>query len=62
MAAAIPLLGFSPALQPGVAGAALLAAFAIDGRPMPLERYVSETTAAGHQPESEPDTHSERAQ
>jgi sugar (pentulose or hexulose) kinase len=58
-AAAIKSVSFSPAVQPGIAGAALLAAFAIDGTNLPLADFIRESTAAGGRSESEPDTLSE---
>ena len=39
-AAAIDALSFSPVVQPGVTGAALLAAFAIDGEGLPLADFI----------------------
>ena len=44
-AAAIKRVSFSPVAQPGVTGAALLAAFAIDGDGMPLADYIRQSTA-----------------
>jgi sugar (pentulose or hexulose) kinase len=58
-AAAIKSVRFSPAVQPGVTGAALLAAFAIDGTGMPLADFIRESTAADGRPESAQDTLSE---
>ena len=49
-AAAIKAVSFSPQAQPGVTGAALLAAFAIDGNGMPLADYIRESTAADERP------------
>jgi sugar (pentulose or hexulose) kinase len=43
---AIKAVSFSPVVQPGVAGAALLAAFAVDGAGLPLSAYIRETSAA----------------
>ncbi|HEX3716173.1 MAG TPA: FGGY family carbohydrate kinase [Trebonia sp.] len=58
-AAAIKSVSFSPAVQPGVVGAALLAEFAIDGTNMSLADFIRESTAAGGRSESELDTLSE---
>jgi sugar (pentulose or hexulose) kinase len=43
---AIKSVSFSPVVQPGVAGAALLAAFAVDGAGLPLAAFIRETSAA----------------
>ena len=43
---AIKAVSFSPVVQPGVAGAALLAAFAVDGAGLPLAAFIRETSAA----------------
>jgi hypothetical protein len=45
-ATAINAVSFSPVVQPGVAGAALLAAFAIDGKHTPLADFIKESTSA----------------
>ena len=42
---AIKAVSFSPVVQPGVTGAALLAAFAIDGNGMPLADFIKESTS-----------------
>jgi sugar (pentulose or hexulose) kinase len=42
---AIKAVSFSPVVQPGVAGAALLAAFAIDGKGMLLADFIKESTS-----------------
>ncbi len=44
-ASAIKAVSFSPEVQPGVAGAALLAAFAIDGKDLPLADFIKESTS-----------------
>jgi sugar (pentulose or hexulose) kinase len=44
-AAAIRAVSFSPVVQPGVTGAALLAAFAIDGKDLPLPDFIKESTS-----------------
>jgi sugar (pentulose or hexulose) kinase len=61
-AAAIKSVSFSPAVQPGVTGAALFAAFAIDGNGGPLADFIRASTPAGGRSESRPDTHTERVQ
>jgi sugar (pentulose or hexulose) kinase len=43
-AAVIDALGFSPVVQPGVTGAALLAAFALDGEGLPLADFIRQST------------------
>ena len=45
-ASAIKAVSFSPVVQPGVTGAALLAAFAIDGNDMPLADFIKESASA----------------
>jgi sugar (pentulose or hexulose) kinase len=45
-ASAIKAVSFSPVVQPGVNGAALLAAFAIDGNDMPLADFIKESASA----------------
>ena len=44
-AAVIKAVSFSPVVQPGVTGAALLAAFAIDGSDMPLADFIKQSTS-----------------
>jgi sugar (pentulose or hexulose) kinase len=43
-AAAIDAMTFSPVVQPGVTGAALLAAFALDGEGLPLADFIRQST------------------
>jgi sugar (pentulose or hexulose) kinase len=43
-AAAIDAMTFSPVAQPGVTGAALLAAFALDGEGLPLADFIRQST------------------
>ena len=43
-AAVIDSMSFSPAVQPGVTGAALLAAFALDGEGLPLADFIRQST------------------
>jgi hypothetical protein len=43
-AAAIDAMSFSPFVQPGVTGAALLAAFALDGEGLPLADFIRQST------------------
>jgi sugar (pentulose or hexulose) kinase len=43
-AAVIDALSFSPVVQPGVTGAALLAAFALDGEGLPLADFIRQST------------------
>ena len=43
-AAAIDAMSFSPVAQPGVTGAALLAAFALDGEGLPLADFIRQST------------------
>ena len=43
-AAVIDALSFSPVVQPGVTGAALLAAYALDGEGLPLADYIRQST------------------
>jgi sugar (pentulose or hexulose) kinase len=43
-AAVIDALSFSPVVQPGVTGAALLAAFALDGEGLPLAEFIRQST------------------
>ena len=43
-AAAIDAMSFSPIVQPGVTGAALLAAFALDGEGLPLAEFIRQST------------------
>ena len=54
-AAVMPGVTFSPAVQPGVTGAALLAAFAVAGDGLPLADFIRESTAADHRSESTQD-------
>jgi hypothetical protein len=61
-AAAIKSVSFSPVVQPGVTGAALLAAFAIDGTGAPLADFIRASTPADGRSESRPDTLPERVQ
>jgi hypothetical protein len=49
---AIKAVSFSPVVQPGVTGAALLAAFAIDGGGLPLADFIRASSAAGGRSES----------
>ena len=51
-AAAIKAVSFSPVPQPGVTGAALLAAFAIAGEGLPLADFIRESAAAGNRSRS----------
>jgi len=44
-AAVIESVSFSPVIQPGVSGAALLAAFALDGAGLPLADFIRQSTA-----------------
>jgi sugar (pentulose or hexulose) kinase len=53
--AAIKGVTFSPAVQPGVTGAALLAAFAVAGDGLPLTDFIRESTAIGGRSESAQD-------
>jgi sugar (pentulose or hexulose) kinase len=56
-ATAINAVSFSPVVQPGVAGAALLAAFAIDGKDTPLADFIKESTSAdGRSPAAQDNT------
>jgi hypothetical protein len=55
-AAVIQAVSFSPVVQPGVTGAALLAAFAVDGSGLPLADFIRESTAIDGRPESAQDT------
>ncbi len=43
-AAAIDAMSFSPVVQPGVTGAALLAAFALDGEGLSLADFIQGMT------------------
>lgn len=43
-AAVIDAMSFSPIVQPGVTGAALLAAFALDGEGLPLADFIRQST------------------
>jgi sugar (pentulose or hexulose) kinase len=43
-AAVVDALSFSPVVQPGVTGAALLAAFALDGEGLPLAEFIRQST------------------
>ena len=43
---AIKAVSFSPVVQPGVTGAALLAAFAVDGDGLPLADFIRASSAA----------------
>lgn len=43
-AAVIDAMSFSPVVQPGVTGAALLAAFALDGEGLPLADFIRQST------------------
>ena len=43
-AAVIDAMSFSPGSQPGVTGAALLAAFALDGEGLPLADFIRQST------------------
>jgi sugar (pentulose or hexulose) kinase len=54
-ASAIKAVSFSPAVQPGVTGAALLAAFAIAGGGLSLPDFIRESTAIGGPSESAQD-------
>jgi hypothetical protein len=55
-AAVINSVTFSPVVQPGVTGAALLAAFAVAGDGLPLADFIRASTATGGRSESAPDT------
>jgi hypothetical protein len=44
-ASVIKAVSFSPVVQPGVTGAALLAAFSIDGSDMPLADFIKQSTS-----------------
>ena len=48
---AIRAVSFSPVVQPGVTGAALLAAFAVDGGSLPLADFIRESSAADARPD-----------
>lgn len=52
-ASAIKAVSFSPVVQPGVTGAALLAAYAVAGDGLPLAGFIRESTAIGRRSESE---------
>jgi sugar (pentulose or hexulose) kinase len=52
---AIRAISFSPVVQPGVTGAALLAAFAVGGEGLPLADFIRESTAVGGRSESAQD-------
>jgi hypothetical protein len=52
---AIRAIRFSPVVQPGVTGAALLAAFAVGGEGLPLADFIRESTAVGGRSESAQD-------
>ena len=54
-ASAIKAVSFSPVVQPGVTGAALLAAFAISGEGAPLADFIRESTAVGGRSQSDED-------
>jgi sugar (pentulose or hexulose) kinase len=54
-ATAIKAVSFSPVVQPGVTGAALLAAFAIDGEGSSLADFIRESTATDGRSESAQD-------
>jgi hypothetical protein len=43
---AIKSVSFSPVVQPGVTGAALLAAFALDGGGLPLADFIRASSGA----------------
>jgi len=43
-AAAIGAMSFSPVVQPGVTGAALLAAYAVGGQGLPLADFIRQST------------------
>ena len=51
-ASAIKSVSFSPVVQPGVTGAALLAAFALDGGGLPLADFIRASAAADGRSES----------
>jgi hypothetical protein len=53
---AIKAVSFSPVVQPGVNGAALLAAFAIDGGGLPLADFIRASSATDGRSESARDT------
>jgi sugar (pentulose or hexulose) kinase len=53
---AIKAVSFSPVVQPGVTGAALLAAFAVAGDGLPLADFIRASTATDGRPESAQDT------
>jgi sugar (pentulose or hexulose) kinase len=54
-AAAIKAVSFSPAVQPGVTGAALLAAFAVIGEGTPLADFIRESAAVDGRSQSAED-------
>jgi sugar (pentulose or hexulose) kinase len=54
-ATAVNAVSFSPVVQPGVTGAALLAAFAIAGGALPLGDFIRESTAIDGRSESAQD-------
>ena len=58
-AAAIKAVSFSPVVQPGVTGAALLAAFAVDAGGLPLADFIRESTAADGRSEPAQDNNPE---
>jgi hypothetical protein len=53
---AIKAVSFSPVAQPGAAGAALLAAFAVAGDGLPLADFIRASSAADGRSESAQDT------
>jgi sugar (pentulose or hexulose) kinase len=55
-AAAINAISFSPVVQPGVTGAALLAEFALVGGGLPLADFIRESTATDRRSQSAQDT------
>ena len=55
-ATAIKAVSFSPAPQPGVTGAALLASFALDSGSLPLADFIRESAVTGGRSQSAPDS------
>jgi len=53
--AVIEAMSFSPVAQPGVTGAALLAAFALDGEGLPLADFIRQSTAGPSMPSPSPE-------
>jgi hypothetical protein len=55
----IKAVSFSPVVQPGVTGAALLAAFAVAGDGLPLADFIRESTEIDRRSESAEDNSTE---